>query len=251
MRATLSARQRACLRALGIPVWVRRRGTVPPSTGGGQPTESQSETGIERGTPAVDLDSLRAEVAACTRCALSETRTRTVFGVGDRKAACMVIGEAPGADEDRLGEPFVGRAGRLLNEMLRAIGLARETVYIANIIKCRPPRNRDPQPVEVAACTPYLHAQIERIAPRVILAVGRVAAQDLLGTTEALSRLRGREHRFPGTELPVLVTYHPAYLLRSPREKRRAWDDLKRLRQLLDTAPARPSAVGGGGLPES
>jgi len=243
----MSARQRACLRALGVPTWVQRDASAPLDDAVAPPAEGVAERddAPPPDAPATDLESLRIEVAACSRCVLSETRTQTVFGVGDPDAACMVIGEAPGADEDRLGEPFVGRAGRLLTEMLRAIGLARDAVYIANIIKCRPPRNRDPRPAEVAACTPYLRAQIERISPQVILAVGRVAAQDLLGTSEALSRLRGREHRLPGTDLPVLVTYHPAYLLRSPREKQRAWVDLKCLRRLLDTSASRAVPPAG------
>jgi DNA polymerase len=138
----------------------------------------------------------------------------------------MVIGEAPGMDEDRQGEPFVGRAGQLLNAMLKALGLAREQVYIANILKCRPPRNRDPRPEEAAHCEPYLLRQIELVAPRVILAVGRIAAQSLLRTDAPLGRLRGRIHRFGESGLPLVVTYHPAYLLRSPDQKGKAWQDL-------------------------
>lgn len=171
-------------------------------------------------------DSLRSEVAACRRCALAESRTQTVFGVGHPQAEWMIIGEAPGADEDRQGEPFVGRAGQLLNQMLRAIGLAREQVFIANILKCRPPNNRDPQPGEVAACSGYLQQQIEMIQPKIILAVGRIAAQNLLGTDLTVGRLRGTVHRLQPQNLPLVVTYHPAYLLRSPSEKRKSWDDL-------------------------
>jgi DNA polymerase len=158
---------------------------------------------------------------------LHGTRTQTVFGVGDRRADWLVIGEAPGADEDQQGEPFVGRAGQLLNAMLFAIGLAREQVYIANILKCRPPGNRDPRPEEVVCCEPYLFRQIELIQPKIILAVGRIAAQNLLKTDTPIGKLRGQLHRFGAAGIPVVVTYHPAYLLRSPTEKRKAWDDLQ------------------------
>jgi DNA polymerase len=149
-----------------------------------------------------------------------------VFGVGNRQAQWMVIGEAPGADEDAQGEPFVGRAGQLLNSMLKACGLAREQVFIANILKCRPPNNRDPTPTEASCCTPYLYRQIELVDPKLILCVGRIAAQNLLSTDTPIGKLRGRVHRLGAAQRPVVVTYHPAYLLRSPGEKRRAWDDL-------------------------
>jgi len=176
---------------------------------------------------ALDWEPLAAQVASCTRCVLHGTRTQTVFGVGDRRADWLVIGEAPGADEDQQGEPFVGRAGQLLNAMLFAIGLAREQVYIANILKCRPPGNRDPRPEEVVCCEPYLFRQIELIQPKIILAVGRIAAQNLLKTDTPIGKLRGQLHRFGAAGIPVVVTYHPAYLLRSPTEKRKAWDDLQ------------------------
>lgn len=175
----------------------------------------------------LDWESLERAVSVCTRCRLHETRTRTVFGVGNRRAEWMVIGEAPGADEDRQGEPFVGRAGQLLNNMLKAIGLAREDVYIANILKSRPPHNRDPLPDEVAACEPFLMRQIELIQPKIILAVGRIAAQNLLKTDTKIGLLRGKRHNYPGTDIPLVVTYHPAYLLRAPVEKRKAWEDLQ------------------------
>jgi len=182
---------------------------------------------------------LKAEVAACTRCALHATRTQTVFGVGDRQAEWMVIGEAPGAEEDRRGEPFVGAAGQLLNAMLKGIGLPRESVYIANILKSRPPGNRDPKPEEVAACFPYLTRQVALIRPKLILAVGRIAAQNLLGTTTPLGRLRGQVHSFGELATPLIVTYHPAYLLRSPGEKRKAWEDLKFARDVFQKLPPR------------
>jgi DNA polymerase len=177
---------------------------------------------------------LKAEVAACTRCALHATRTQAVLGVGDLRAQWLVVGEAPGAEEDRQGEPFVGRAGQLLNAMLRAIGLARgDNVYIANILKSRPPGNRDPKPDEVASCMPYLVRQIGLLQPRIILAVGRIAAQNLLATDAPLGRLRGRVHRFGDLNTPVVVTYHPAYLLRTPADKRKAWEDLKFARSVF------------------
>lgn len=187
----------------------------------------------------LDWEELEATVRPCTACALCASRTQTVFGVGARQADWLVIGEAPGADEDRVGEPFVGRAGKLLNPMLQAIGLQREQVYIANILKCRPPENRDPAPQEAASCRPFLERQIALIRPRIILAVGRIAAQNLLNTEVAIGKLRGRVHRFGPQGIPLVVTYHPAYLLRSPREKSKAWDDLRLARRALALAPPR------------
>jgi DNA polymerase len=157
-----------------------------------------------------------------------------VFGVGNPAARWLVIGEAPGAEEDRQGEPFVGPAGLLLNEMLRAVGLDRGDVYIANILKCRPPENRDPRPEEATACADYLHRQMALIAPRLILAVGRIAAQHLLQQDVPVGRLRGRAHAYGTTGVPLVVTYHPAYLLRSPSQKRKSWDDLRLARSIVD-----------------
>ncbi|MET0532641.1 MAG: uracil-DNA glycosylase [Steroidobacter sp.] len=170
-------------------------------------------------------DELATAVRSCTKCPLHATRTNGVFGVGDRGARWLIIGEAPGADEDKQGEPFVGRAGQLLNSMLKAIGLAREQVFIANILKSRPPNNRDPKPEEVRACIPYLYRQIELINPTLILCVGRIAAQTLLQVETPIGKLRGAVHRIVGNR-PMIVTYHPAYLLRSPVEKRKSWADL-------------------------
>jgi DNA polymerase len=179
-------------------------------------------------------ESLRSEVLACTRCALHASRTQGVFGVGNREAQWLVVGEAPGAEEDRRGEPFVGRAGHLLDAMLKAIGLSRgRNVYIANVLKSRPPGNRDPKPEEVAACLPYLMRQIELLKPRVMLAVGRIAAQNLLATDAPLGRLRGKVHHFGELNTPLIVTYHPAYLLRTPGDKRKAWEDLKFARSVF------------------
>ena len=187
----------------------------------------------DHGSQAQTLETIDAQVRACRKCALHRTRKQTVFGVGRPGVACMVIGEAPGAEEDARGEPFVGRAGKLLDAMLAAIGLARDDVYIANIVKCRPPRNRDPHAEETSACSGYLKRQIEAVSPRLLVASGRVAAQSLLATTQPIGQLRGRVHRYGEGGLPVLVTYHPAYFLRSPLEKRKAWDDLVRLRSML------------------
>ncbi len=180
----------------------------------------------------LDWDALQAAVARCTACGLHATRTQSVFGTGNRSADWMIVGEAPGADEDRQGEPFVGRAGQLLNNMLRAIGLQREQVYIANVIKCRPPNNRNPHVDEVSQCLNYLQRQIALVRPRLILVVGRVAAHSLLKVDTPLGRLRGQVHHFCDT--PVVVTYHPAYLLRTPRDKAKSWDDLRFARRLAE-----------------
>lgn len=172
-----------------------------------------------------EWERLAQEVAACTACPLHQTRTQAVFGVGNRNADWMLIGEAPGEQEDLKGEPFVGRAGQLLNEMLKALRLQREEVYITNVLKSRPPGNRDPRPEEVLACEPFLKRQIALVAPKIILAVGRIAAQSLLKTEAPLSRLRGKVYRY--ATIPLVVVYHPAYLLRNPAAKRQAWEDLK------------------------
>jgi DNA polymerase len=233
------------LAEIGIPVWRLR---APAAAAAAAPAE-QPATPLaiveERGVvaPPAALESaaiwseLAAKVAGCTRCALHKSRTQTVFGVGRRDARLFVIGEAPGADEDRQGEPFVGRAGQLLNAMLRAIGLSRSEVYIANILKCRPPGNRDPQPEEASACTPYLSQQIALVQPRVLLAVGRIAAQWLLQTDTPIGRLRGRVSSYGERNTPLVVTYHPAYLLRSPLDKAKAWTDLCLVRELLSQSP--------------
>ncbi|SAK64501.1 phage SPO1 DNA polymerase--like protein [Caballeronia fortuita] len=173
----------------------------------------------------LDWDALAARVANCERCRLCERRTNTVFGVGDREADWMLIGEAPGENEDKQGEPFVGQAGKLLDNMLRALALSRESnVYIANVIKCRPPGNRNPELDEVARCEPYLQRQVELVKPKVIVAMGRFAAQSLLKNEASIASMRGRVHEYRG--VPVIVTYHPAYLLRSLQDKAKAWADL-------------------------
>jgi DNA polymerase len=242
------------------PVEPIQRVPIAPIAAAGEPTRPTraAEPPVARGRRAVDAPlfstpvsvpaspkrepspdaaalwgALKAEVAVCTKCNLHTTRTQTVFGVGDERADWLVIGEAPGAEEDRRGEPFVGRGGQLLDAMLRGIGLKRgENVYIANILKSRPPNNRDPKPEEVAVCLPYLMRQIALIQPRIILAVGRIAAQNILQTDTPIGRLRGKLHHFGELNTPLIVTYHPAYLLRSPGEKRKAWEDLKFARGL-------------------
>ena len=234
-------RQQAYLKAMGIDVWVQRdvvstvaessliADTFPatPAAVTGEIKQipvSQNEVSVVN---SLGWTELQQQVVNCQLCELHATRTQTVFGVGNQQADWLIVGEAPGGDEDRQGEPFVGRAGQLLNEMLRAIGLKREQSYIANILKCRPPGNRDPKPEEAASCSPYLLRQIELIQPKVILALGRIAAQRLLQSSTSLGRLRGQIHHLETVQCPVIVTYHPAYLLRSPAEKRKAWQDLQ------------------------
>jgi len=236
------------LEALGIDVWVARsakstglRAELSESAMQSTPprhTETLADPAPSLVAPSGSTDeaweAVRAQVRGCTRCPLHSTRTQGVFGVGSREAQWLVVGEAPGAEEDRRGEPFVGRAGHLLDAMLRSIGLSRTTnVYIANVLKSRPPGNRDPKPEEVAACLPYLLEQIRLLRPRVMLAVGRIAAQNLLATDVPLGRLRGRVHHFGELNTPLIVTYHPAYLLRSPGDKRKAWEDLKFARSVF------------------
>lgn len=217
------------LEALGLDLWVPRRGAVA-ARGGARSVDS--------------WDSLAGEVRGCVQCGLATTRTQTVFGVGNRKAELLVVGEAPGADEDARGEPFVGRAGRLLDAILRAMRWPRESVYIANILKCRPPDNRDPRPEEVQCCLPFLHRQIALIQPLLILAVGRIAAQNLLATDTQIGKLRGAVHEFGPRRTPLIVTYHPSYLLRSPGEKRKVWTDMKFLRRELAQRRAAASSAG-------
>lgn len=221
----MQARQLAALEALGIDAYVPR-----------ERVRSTREGNAAARAPAAegDWETLADEVRDCRLCGLCETRTQTVFGVGNRAARLMVVGEAPGMEEDRQGEPFVGRAGQLLNSMLRAAGFERGEVFVANVLKCRPPNNRDPSDEEAERCLPYLRRQIALVAPKAILCVGRIAAQRLLGTQQPVGKLRGRVHDLDG--VPLVVTYHPAYLLRSPGEKRRSWDDLKLALRVLEGA---------------
>ncbi|MEN9849052.1 MAG: hypothetical protein RL368_1792 [Pseudomonadota bacterium] len=256
------------LQIMDIPVWVRRN--LPP-----QPVENfsvespvvaMSETQVipqisqvavpqiietmplptpampEITTPVIPVtpvnltewETLRSQVAACTACGLHLTRKQTVFGVGKKQADWLIVGEAPGADEDEQGEPFVGRAGKLLTAMLQAIGLSRDAVYIANVLKCRPPDNRVPTPEERVSCTPFLQQQIALIRPKLIFAVGSTAAQYLLNTDTAIGKLRGQRWFYQG--VPLIATYHPAYLLRRPTEKRKAWQDLQLAQRIFNEA---------------
>ena len=190
-------------------------------------------------TAAVDLGTLNAQICACQKCGLGATRKKFVFGVGNPNAEVVVVGEAPGADEDEQGEPFVGRAGQLLNKILEAIHFRREEVYICNILKCRPPNNRDPQPEEIETCEPYLWKQLEILKPKMILCAGRVAGQALLRTNATLTQLRGRVHDYRGIRL--MVTYHPAALLRNPHWKKPAWEDVQMFRRIYDELKAAES----------
>jgi uracil-DNA glycosylase family 4 len=231
-----SERRRDYLEAIGIELWVARGAQAPtaaPAPAAPVPAPEAAPPAEPDAVAAASWEQLRSEVLHCTRCPLHLTRTQGVVGVGPKRTDWLVIGEAPGAEEDRRGEPFVGAAGQLLDAMLRAIGLDRtRNVYIANVLKSRPPGNRDPKPEEVAACLPYLVRQIALLQPRIMLAVGRIAAQNLLGTDTPLGRLRGRVHYFGELNTPLVVTYHPAYLLRTPGDKRKAWEDLKFARNL-------------------
>ena len=215
--------RREYLRAIGIDVWVPRDAAASALPGLSPPKEASIDDAVMAGD---EWQSLRSAVAQCTACALHAGRTQTVFGVGNPGADWMIIGEAPGAEEDRQGEPFVGRAGKLLDEILASVGLDRNTVFIANILKCRPPGNRDPHADEAAACRGFLERQIAWVRPKLILAVGRIAAQQLLQCETPVGRLRGQAHELSGSGIPVVVTYHPAYLLRSPGQKRKVWEDL-------------------------
>ncbi len=238
----LDPHQLACLDMLGVDVYVPRERPARPAqalpmlqaVAPGIPPDVQAAASAVQPEPGLDWVPLRAMVAACQRCDLHATRTQTVFGVGSPSARWMFIGEAPGAEEDRQGEPFVGRAGQLLTAMIRALGFSREEVYIANVLKCRPSGNRDPKPEEVRACRAYLERQIELVSPTLIVAVGRIAAQTLLETDTPLAKLRGRVHGLGAGRRPLVVTYHPAYLLRSPGEKRKAWQDLLFAREVFE-----------------
>ena len=261
--AQLDARQRAMLAEMGVRVWAPMPDAAPVAVAAPVPVaeaprpevtpvrrEPMSAPAPVRAAPAVvasaptavpavgqrpagvdqmDWDALRTAVTGCEACGLCRSRQHTVFGTGDPSASWMVVGEAPGEQEDLQGEPFVGAAGRLLDNMLRAVGRSRtgqgeQGAYIANVLKCRPPANRNPAPEEVAQCEPYLARQVALVRPRLIVAMGRFAVQSLLQTTEPIGRLRGRVHRYQG--VPLIVTYHPAYLLRTPADKAKAWDDL-------------------------
>ncbi|MCY1290207.1 uracil-DNA glycosylase, family 4 [compost metagenome] len=213
------------------------RAPAEPSLVPAGPEPDSAQAGREAAIAAMAWPALDAAVAGCTACGLCQTRTNTVFGVGDRQAEWMLVGEAPGENEDLQGEPFVGQAGKLLDNMLGALGLARgRNVFIANVLKCRPPGNRNPEPAEVAQCEPFLRRQIALVRPKVIVVLGRFAAQSLLRTTTPIGKLRGTVHTYEG--IPVVVTYHPAYLLRTLTDKARAWEDLCLAREVHDRAGA-------------
>ena len=270
---SLDARQRAMLAEMGVRVWAprgdaparqatepvqaERAAEAPPVVAVRQPAAApppavlqspvppaeRPQTPLPDGVAQMDWATLQSTVASCRACGLCESRQNTVFGVGDTQASWMVVGEAPGENEDRQGEPFVGAAGQLLDNMLRAVGRSRsgagdQGAYIANVLKCRPPANRNPLPAEVAQCEPYLARQVALLKPRLILAMGRFAVQALLQTNEPIGKLRGQVHQYQG--VPVIVTYHPAYLLRTPTDKAKAWADLC---LALDTVGAPPQPV--------
>ena len=227
------SRRGEILAEMGLaPVWRLKGQMRPPVSASAAETGGSVEPHPRIEIEEMDWPQLKAKVKGCTDCGLRAGCTQTVFGVGDESADWMLVGEAPGAEEDRLGEPFVGQAGKLLDNMLAAVGLARgRNVYIANVLKCRPPGNRNPEPQEVAQCAPHLARQIALIKPKLIVAMGRFAAQTLLGTDATIGSLRGTVHRYQG--VPLVVTYHPAYLLRNLPDKAKAWADLLLARKTI------------------
>jgi len=216
--------------------WVAERGDrmvafeAPPPVVP-EPARLEPAISMPRKLPVVSLESVREEIGECTRCKLHKGRTNLVFGVGNPKARLMFVGEAPGEDEDKKGEPFVGKAGQLLTKMIEAMGLRREDVYICNTVKCRPPNNRNPEPDELASCEPFLKGQLAAVQPEAIVTLGKFAAQALLRDETPISRLRGTWREYEG--IPVMPTFHPAYLLRSPQEKGKVWDDLQKVMKKL------------------
>jgi uracil-DNA glycosylase len=227
---------------LGIgPLWLLRADSAPPAQELAPAPSPDPGDSRESRIARMDWDELRSAVAACTACSLCKTRKQTVFGVGFRSARWMLVGEAPGAEEDQRGEPFVGQAGRLLDNMLAATGLSRagesaQSVYIANVLKCRPPGNRNPEPAEVGLCEPFLLRQVQLVQPRVVVVMGRFAAQSLLRTDATIASLRGRVHHIDvaGRKVPIVVTYHPAYLLRNLADKAKSWADLCLAREIYE-----------------
>ena len=242
----LSPRQQHCLKHIGIRRWETRSVSAPDPTADQLPEsepheqveiieQALSETATLVSAP-VNLDSwdnITQSIHQCQACELAKSCTQKVPGVGDQNAELMIIGEGPGHEEDLKGEPFVGRSGQLLDKMLLAIGISRSQVFITNIVKCRPPNNRDPHIDEVKACETFIQAQIKHIAPRVILAVGRISAHHLLNCTTPVGKLIDQIHQLPGTKIPLKVTYHPAYLLRNPSAKSIVWRDMKNLHKML------------------
>jgi DNA polymerase len=239
--AVNEAIRRQYLQLMGISCW-QKRSSAPakkPREVVAESVETAATVAADQPAAVFDADSmdwptLTESILSCRRCELHSKRKQAVVGVGSHNADWMFVGEAPGAEEDRRGEPFVGPAGKLLNAMLFALGLKREDVYIANVLKCRPPQNRDPQASEVAQCEPYLLRQIELIQPRVIIALGRHAAHSLLKTDKALNKMRGDKHLYH--DIPTVVTYHPAYLLRNPADKAKAWQDLCLAKSIVEVS---------------
>lgn len=226
------------LKTMGIQVWVRRN--IPPTLTE-EPSPVNSDTAQISSPPAEknpepeldDWDSLQNKVATCMACELHQTRTKTVFGVGNRQADLMLIGEAPNADEDAQGEPFVGQVGQLFNDMLYAIDLKKESVYVTNVVKCSPPENRKPNVHDLACCNTFLQRQIALVQPKLIVALGNVAAHHLLANDTAIGKLRGESFKYGDAKIPLIATYHPAYLLRRPSEKRHTWQDLQSICQTM------------------
>lgn len=229
----LSPRQKHCLGVMDIPIWELRTNTyrARPAQACGGAAQTIADT-----RPGEEWRSLQHQVRHCVRCELHKTRTQTVFGMGNESADWMFVGEAPGAEEDRQGLPFVGRAGKLLTAMITALGMRREEVYIANVLKCRPPNNRDPMGTEVRNCESYLHQQVAHVQPNIVVALGRFAAQSLVKTTRPIGKLRNHVYTFEDSEIPLVVTYHPAYLLRNPLDKRKVWQDLCLAKRVLESA---------------
>ena len=215
--------------------WVSERGdrmvAFAPRPASAEPAPPDAGTHMTRKLPVVSLESVREEIGECTRCKLHKGRTNLVFGVGNPRARLMFVGEAPGEDEDKKGEPFVGKAGQLLTKMIEAMGLEREDVYICNTVKCRPPNNRNPEPDELSSCEPFLKGQLAAVKPEAIVTLGKFAAQALLRDETPISRMRGNWREYEG--IPVMPTFHPAYLLRSPQEKGKVWDDLQQVMKKL------------------
>lgn len=226
------------LQSMGITRWIRRESDLvetqplPPLLATQETENNEVELTVVQTPDSHMVDGLgwselQQQVSVCDACDLHATRKQTVFGAGDQQAAWMIIGEAPGAEEEQQAQPFMGQSGQLLTAMLEAMGLKREQVYISNILKCRPPENRDPGKDEIMACHAFLRRQIELLQPKIILVLGRVAAQNILATDKLMKDLHGKVFKYQETDIPVVVTYHPAYLLRAPGEKRKAWQDLQ------------------------
>jgi len=232
MSQLLSTQQQRYLQLMGIDVWLDRANQTTSIDTALE--DNAVVTTVSRDTLDQAWDALSEQVSSCQQCGLHTSRTQTVFGVGNCNADWLIIGEAPGAEEDRKGEPFVGRAGKLLDAMLEAVGLDRQRVYVANILKCRPPNNRNPKIEEAVACEEFLKRQIALVNPKIILALGRIAAQNLLKVDTSIGRMREKIYEYPEPKVPIIATYHPAYLLRSPREKRKAWEDLQLAMKIVE-----------------